>query len=151
MAVQYKHTQPGYLTTGATGAGMLVAARYALKGGPATLVALPAAALLAGTAVLFSSLTVEIKNGTLRSYFGPGLPAKTVKVRDIESVQVVTNPWYFGWGIHFTPFGLLYNVSGLEAVEVRMKRGGRFRLGTDEPEALRRAILRAQEEDSGIV
>jgi hypothetical protein len=146
MTVEYKHMQPGYLTAGATGAGFLFAAKHMLKGGPAALAALPAIALLGGAAVLFSSLTVEIKNGTLRSYFGPGLPAKTVKIRDIDAVQVVQNSWYAGWGIRITPQGMLYNVSGIQAVEVRMKNGSRFRLGTDEPETLRHAILQAKEE-----
>ncbi len=147
MAVQYKHTQQGYLTAGATGAGLLFAAKHMFKGGPAALAALPAVALLAGAAVLFSSLTVEIRDGKLRSYFGPGLPAKAVKLQDIESVQVVENPWYSGWGVRITPQGMLYNVSGFQAVEVKLKNRKSFRLGTDEPEKLRAAILQALEEE----
>lgn len=143
MAIEYAHTQPGYLTAGATGAGMLVAGRLMLRGGPAALVALPVAGLLGGAAVLFSSLTIEIRDGELRSYFGPGLPAKNVGINEIESVEIVENPWYYGWGIRFTPSGWLYNVSGRDAVEVALKSGRRFRLGTDEPQALHDAILRA--------
>jgi hypothetical protein len=141
--VAYKHTQPGYLTAGALGAGFLFAAKHLVKGGPAALAALPAVMILGGAAVLFSSLTVEIGNGTLRSYFGPGLPARTVKIEDSDVVQVVENPWYAGWGIRISPHGTLYNVSGLQAVEVRLKDGRSFRLGTDEPDVLRRAILQA--------
>lgn len=50
---------------------------------------------------------------------------------------------FAGWGIRITPHGMLYNVSGSEAVEIRMKNVRRFRLGTDEPEVLRGAILKA--------
>jgi len=34
----------------------------------------------------------------------------------------------------------LWNVSGLRAVEFLLKDGSRFRIGTDEPEALVKAI-----------
>ncbi len=46
-------------------------------------------------------------------------------------------------GIHLTPEGWLYNVSGFRAVAVRLKSGKRFLLGTDEPERLCQAISRA--------
>jgi hypothetical protein len=151
MAVTYKHTQPGRLAVGATAAGLAVAARYLLRGGPAALAALPALALLGGAGVVFSSFTIEIRNGVLRSHFGPGLPARTIRIADIASVQPVENPWYYGWGIRLTPSGMLYNVSGRQAVEVRLKNGSRFRLGTDEPEALRRALERAMGEGEGSV
>jgi hypothetical protein len=73
-------------------------------------------------------------------------PAKTVRIEDIQSAEVVENPWYAGWGIRITPQGMLYNVSGFQAVEMRMKNGSRFRLGTDEPESLQGAILQAMQE-----
>jgi len=38
----------------------------------------------------------------------------------------------------------VYNVSGLEAVEVTLRSGKRFRIGTDEPEALLTALQRAR-------
>ncbi|HEU4752170.1 MAG TPA: hypothetical protein VFU47_03600, partial [Armatimonadota bacterium] len=50
---------------------------------------------------------------------------------------------WIGWGIRLAwdhgPISV-YNVSGLEAVELRMKGGGRFRIGTDEPRELCAAI-----------
>jgi hypothetical protein len=58
-------------------------------------------------------------------------------------VAAVTNPWYYGWGIRWTPKGPLYNVSGFEAVEIRMLSGKSFRIGTDEPDLLRQAIDKA--------
>ncbi len=38
------------------------------------------------------------------------------------------------------PWGWMFNVSGLDAVDIELKDGGRFRIGTDEPEELVRAI-----------
>lgn len=52
-------------------------------------------------------------------------------------------PLYYGWGIHLTPHGWLYNVSGSDAVEIRMKTGKKYRIGTDVPEELERAISRS--------
>jgi hypothetical protein len=93
----------------------------------------------------FSTLTVSICDDTLRIRFGPaGLIRKSWPVADIASVTMVTNPWYYGWGIRWTPHGPLYNVSGYGAVEVRLLSGKMFRIGTDEPESLCRAIEKAR-------
>ncbi len=148
MAVEYSYThrQPGYVAAGVMGAGLLLAGRYLVRGGPAAFAMIPVLAVVGGAALMMSSFTVEIEDGVLRSHFGPGLPARKVKINDIESVEVVKNPWYYGWGIRWTPRGTLYNVSGLDAVEVRLRNGSRFRLGTDEPEALRAAIETAKRE-----
>ena len=50
------------------------------------------------------------------------------------------NRWYNGWGIRLIPRGWIFNVSGFDAVEIQMKNGRRYRIGTDEPEALLAAI-----------
>ncbi len=55
----------------------------------------------------------------------------------------MSNRWYYGWGIRLTPHGRLYNLSGLEAVEVQLNTGKKFRIGTDEPDALVRALRAA--------
>jgi hypothetical protein len=57
---------------------------------------------------------------------------------------VVRNRWYYGWGIRITPRGWLYNVSGLDAVELALKNGKCVRIGSDEPHALARAIDHAR-------
>ena len=95
---------------------------------------------------LFATLTVEIRDGLLRFRFGLGLIRKKLKVAEIESCEVVRNPWYYGWGIHATGKGWVYNVSGFEAVEIFMSDGRRLRIGTDEPDLLRKAILTAKME-----
>lgn len=138
----YKHTQPGYFTTVATGAGALYTIKK-LSAGASKFAFLPLTAVLGGVAYVFSSLTIEISRGRLRSSFAGGVPAKTVDLDEIESVSVVTNPWYYGWGIKYTPHGWLYNVSGFDAVQIQLKNGRTFRLGTDEPERLRDAIVQA--------
>jgi hypothetical protein len=95
---------------------------------------------------LFAALTVEIRDGLLKFHFGLGLIRKKLKIAEIESCEIVRNPWYYGWGIHATGKGWVYNVSGFEAVEIFMSDGRRLRIGTDEPDLLRKALLTAKME-----
>ena len=90
---------------------------------------------------LFYALTVEIQNNVIRCRFGIGLIRKSISLSEIQAVRAVQNPWYAGWGIRWIPGQYwLWNVSGFKAVELTMKDGKKFRIGTDEPEALVRAI-----------
>jgi len=90
--------------------------------------------------LLFYKLTVEIKDGVLRFWFGPGLIHKKISLEDIVSCRPVKNKLWHGWGIHFYGGGVLYNVSGFDAVEIELTTGKKLRLGTDEPEKLTGAI-----------
>ena len=53
---------------------------------------------------------------------------------------MVKNLWYYGWGIRFTPRSWLFNVSGFSAIELQMKSGKRYRIGTDDPDNLAKAL-----------
>ncbi len=103
--------------------------------------------LILGTLVavlaLFASLTVEIDAEHLRIRFGIGLIRKRFPLDQIDTCRPVKNSWIYGWGIRLTPHGWLYNVSGQEAVELKMKSGKTCRIGTDEPEVLTAAIQKA--------
>ena len=86
-------------------------------------------------------LTVSVTPTNLRIRFGPvGLIQKQWPIAEIVSVTQVTNPWYYGYGLRYTPRGPLYNVSGRHAVEILLFSGQTFRIGTDEPETLCQAI-----------
>lgn len=125
---------------GGTVGGVLVAA-YHSGWHPLALAVLTIPALVL---LLFHSLTVEVTDETVHVYFGVGLASFDFALRDIESVAAVRNPWYYGWGIRITPHGWLYNVSGRDAVELRLRSGSRVRIGTDEPHRLVAAIERAR-------
>ena len=94
-------------------------------------------------ALLFFNLTITVDDREVRAVFGVGLVRKTARLEDIAAVEAVRNRWWYGWGVKYTVKGWLYSVSGREAVEMRLKNGKRFRLGTDEPEVLCAAIRRA--------
>jgi len=104
---------------------------------------LPVAALLAWIGWHFRRLTVEVSGGELRAWFAGGWPRYAWPLARIHTVRTVTNPWWYGIGIRFTPRGMLYNVAGGPGIEFRLKSGATFRLGSDEPEALADAIRSA--------
>ena len=143
MTQIYKHTQIGTIVLALLGSAILLSAVSIFTIGSHPILIAVLIVLLA-CAILFPSMTVEIGNDLLMWRFGLGIIHKIVRVTEVESAEAVRNHWLYGWGIHLTPHGWLYNVSGLSAVQVRLKSGKRFRLGTDEPEELVRAIASAQ-------
>ena len=95
-------------------------------------------------AALLSSLTITIDGEAVRWRFGVGLFHGKIPLADIRELQTVRNPWWYGWGMRLTPRGWLYNVSGLDAVELTLANGKHIGLGTDEPQILLNAIQDAQ-------
>ena len=91
-------------------------------------------------AIIFHSLTVEISDRELRWHFGPGLWSYSLALDEIDRVAIVRNHWWNGFGIRMAPGFRLYNVSGLDAVELRLKSGDIRRIGTDDPQGLAAAI-----------
>lgn len=139
----YRHTQFGSvvaLTTGAVGLAIVLAATL---GPQPSYVSLLGGAGVLVIGALFSTLTIAIEDGLLRASFGPGLIQKKVRLAEIASVRPIPVRWWYGWGIRLTPHGWLYNVSGWDAVEITLRNGRRFCLGTDEPQNLVKAIQEA--------
>lgn len=139
--MEYRHTQKGHVVIVA----MIVAIVWLLFqigiNGSLQIVPIVILIFLIAGLGLFYSLTVEIKNGILTCRFGPGLIQKNIPLSKIQSVRNVRNPWYAGWGIRWFPGRYwLWNISGFQAVELKTENGDRFRIGTDEPDALVQAI-----------
>ena len=140
----YDHTQPGTVLRAVLGSLAVVAAVVAVPIGvmvPAY-VAIPlwAAFVLAISTMLFHSLRVTVSPDVVMLRFGVGLIRKRFAIADIISAAIVRNRWWYGWGIRITPHGWLYNVSGLDAVEIHLRNGRKRRIGTDEPSELLAAI-----------
>lgn len=144
MRHAYRHKQFGTVLVFVFAAAILLVLILAGQLGTHPMILL-VLGLLALALVMFSSLTVMVTTSSLVFWFGPGILRKTVPLAQISQVEVVRNPWYYGWGIRFTPRGTLYAVSGLEAVELTRRDGSRLRLGTDEPERLVRVLRQAIE------
>jgi len=145
---KYEHTQRGTLIIGAVSAAIVLILTISVFAGFVWVTGVVVAILIFLLAIM-STLTVSVGSDRLRMHFGPvGLVRKEWLLSEIVSATDVTNAWYFGWGIRWTPGGPLYNVSGFKAVEVLLVSGKRFRIGTDEPDALIAAIERALSQKS---
>lgn len=97
----------------------------------------------------FATLTVKIDKDYLSIKFGYGIFRKKFSLNDITSATSVKNHWYYGWGIRLWLWPQrmwIYSVSGFEAVEIVMKNGKVYRLGTDVPKELETAINQAIKE-----
>jgi hypothetical protein len=140
---QYKHTQVGYLTLFSLGLPIAVLAVVMAVTHETFAISGAVIGLLLVSGLLFGALTVEVKNDIVRIEFGVGIIRKSWRISEFQSCEVVKNPWWWGWGIRSTPHGWLYNVSGTSAVQITTKSGQEFRIGSDEPEALRQAIVAA--------
>jgi hypothetical protein len=143
MTQIYKHTQMGYFLFALLGAGALITLGFIFTQG-SNLTLITVCVVLAACAFVFRSMTVEISDGVLAWSFGSGIFRSSVQVMDIESAKVVRNSWIYGLGIHLTLHGWLYNVGGFSAIEIKLKSGKEFRLGTDQPEEFNNAIQNAR-------
>jgi hypothetical protein len=149
----YKHTQIGYLMIAITMSVLAIfawaqiSARAEVQsydsGSNFALTTFMALILFILTS--FMTLTVSLDENNLLLKFGYGIFRKRIAIREIVSVARVKNRWYYGWGIRvcFWPKMWIFNVSGLDAVELRMKNGNVYRIGTDEPIVLEAAIKMA--------
>ena len=139
MTTRYKHTQIGYFLVTVYSIVVLFLGYFNIMTSfhPLTFIALIIVLVILG---IFSRLTVTVDNQMIQIQFGLRIIRKTFLLREIGTYRVVKNPWYYGWGIRFTPRGWLFNVSGYSAIEMEMKNGKRYRIGTDDPDNLAEAL-----------
>jgi len=140
----YHHTQIAFITlAGTIAAGLVCIVGAALLRRPAARWPLGiVAAILLAVAVIFSTLTVDVGENEVSWYFGPGFWSYRLDRADVQGVAIVRNPWQYGWGIRIGPGFRLYNVQGLDAVQIRLKGGQFRRIGTDDPQGLAAALKR---------
>jgi hypothetical protein len=141
MATPYHHTQTGTVILVVCAVGGALGAFIGWRTSVASMIAM--LVVLAAVAVLFHSLTVEASDNELRWHFGPGLWTYRLTLDEIDSVNVVRNHWSSGFGIRKAAGFSLYNVSGLDAVELKLKSGETRRIGTDDPQGLAAALRSA--------
>lgn len=140
MATVYQHTQVGYTTMIITGIAFGALLYLTFLTPRPVLIGITAIVGLA--LVLFSTLTVIVRNQTVEVFFGPGLIHRRIPIDRIREVHTVRTPWHYGWGIRLTPSGWLWNVYGLEGIEIRFTDGSTFRVGSDEADKLTEVLHR---------
>ena len=144
--ITYKHTQIGYLMLVVTLA-ILVLFAWVYITALAELPSVDSGPNFAVSTIMvlilfilasFATLTVSINEKYLRIKFGYGIFKKKFLLEKITSARTVKNHWYLGWGIRiwFWPHMWIYNVSGFDAVEITMRNGKIYRIGTDVPKEL---------------
>ena len=137
---KYEHTQIGCtIIWVALGVAIFVAITGIFaQGGPATFLIIEVILLIC--AVVFCKLTIRIDDKILQWSFGIGIVRKQVLLAEIAACESIRIRWWYGWGIHLTPYGWLYNVSGFDAVAITLRDGRKFALGTNDPGGLTAAI-----------
>jgi hypothetical protein len=139
MSEFYQHKQFGTATVLiCIAVAVLLGIAVGVRGAPWP--ALIAVAVLALIAWLFSSLTITVNASEVSWSFGPGFWRSEIARNTIQSVAIVQNHWWNGFGIRMRPGWRLYNVSGFDAVELRLQSGDIVRLGTDDPQGLEAAL-----------
>lgn len=138
----YKHRQIGALMIFGLGSGVIMTLILLLQAqpGPAKIISSLIFTLIVCCLLLFWSLTVEVTSDHVLVYFGFGIIHRKLSLTDIQQVNVIRTPWYYGWGIRPAPHGWMFNVSGFGGVELIFNNNERFRIGSDEPELLFQAI-----------
>ena len=147
MIKQYKHTQIGYFLLIVYSIAVLFVGHLNIMTNfnPFALASLIIVLIALG---IFTRLTVTVDDQMIKVQFGLRVIRKAFRLNEIEAYRVVKNPWYYGWGIRFTPRGWLFNVSGFSAIELQMKNGKTYRIGTDDSDNLAAALDEALNEES---
>jgi hypothetical protein len=148
--ISYKHTQVGYLMLLVTLAVLMLFAwmQITARAEPSSVDSgtnFAVTAVMASTLFIlasFSTLTVTMDEHSLRVKFGYGIFRKKFPFNEMLSSRRVKNHWYYGWGIRvwFWPYMWIYTISGFDAVEIIMRNGRIYRIGTDTPKELETAI-----------
>ena len=148
VTLPYRHTQVGLLTAAGLSVGFLTQAFRAVRDVRRhrrwAWISVPRAVATAVAMALFSSLQVEVDDTVVVAGFTGGALRRRIPLAEIETMKVVTVPWYHGWGLRKIRDGWMYNVSGRRAVELGLADARIFTIGSDEPDALLAAIERAR-------
>jgi hypothetical protein len=145
MQPRYAHRQPGWtlrLTTSGVAALLWLVARPSAAADERVWL-LGGIALLLTVGWVWGRLMIVITDTTLHAALGPGWPRLSLPVRDIATVEVTRTG--LSWGIGWIPRGWSWTVSGLDGVLIVRRDGRRLILGSDEPHALRDALLAARD------
>jgi hypothetical protein len=139
---RYEHTQSGHVIIWSLLAIILIASGGLIGSSSHREPPLIISIILLVCLAPFYKLRITIDDETLCASFGLGIIRKRVRLAEIVGCEPIRIRWWYGWGIHLTPSGWLYNVSGFDAVAITLRDGRRFALGTDDPLGLTNAIRR---------
>jgi hypothetical protein len=97
--------------------------------------------IFGGVLLVFYGMTVIVTDKHLKIKFGIGIYTKKIDLSTIKSVTIQKYPFYCGYGIRMLPNGLLYNVSGNHAIEIKFKgKKNSILIGTNDWDNLKNAV-----------
>lgn len=112
--------------------------------GPAGELVLVVVPLVLGLSVLTfatACLTTTVTPGELRVRFVPFFVNKRIPIGEIARFSPLSyNIWQTGYGIHYSRYGWVYNVSGSEGIQIELINGKRFLVGTQRPREFAAAL-----------
>mgnify|MGYP002388046464 CR=1 FL=1 len=147
--VRYARAQFGTTMAVATVIGSLLAAWVTATVSRATLEAVPwlpwaLYGVLALAFLLFGWMRVVVDDRVVRAVMGVGIVRKSVEIADIRKADIVRTRVLWGWGVHWTPAGWLYNVAGRWAVRLELGSERPVMIGTGDARGLHDAIEAAR-------
>ncbi|XQF92307.1 hypothetical protein ACOBV9_13465 [Pseudoalteromonas espejiana] len=118
--------------------GGFVALAWNLIGADVPLMVFAGVLVLVG--FLFHGLTVKVTDETISWAFGPGVAGQKLILSDIIEAKAVQNSYRHGIGIRITHDGWVYSVSGFSAVQLTLKDGSVYRVGTNDQQGVLSAL-----------
>ncbi|MEK2044767.1 hypothetical protein WOB69_23825 [Vibrio parahaemolyticus] len=91
-------------------------------------------------ALLFFSMTIEVKGNVLSWYFGFGFWRKKLEVSDIAETSLYQSKWYQGIGIRMLSDGWLYNASVGTSLKLNLRNGKYVYVGCKNAAGLKQAL-----------
>ena len=148
VQLPYHHTQIGYPMIAALVFGSIAQLRSLVRDArdhkPRLWLHAPGLLLFLGVMAAFARLAVDVDDATVSVGYAAGLARRRIDLGQIERAETTKTAWYTGWGIRFTPDGLLYNAWGRKGVKLQLVSGKKLTIGSDEPELLLAAIETAR-------
>jgi hypothetical protein len=139
---KYEHSQSQVILAAIVLAAAIFTFVSAIAGGEVAFFLAPILlSLVAALGFALSKLTTSVDDRAVTAAFRWGRPQRVIPLADIGAAHVVRNKWWYGLGIRIIPGATMFNVWGLDAVELELP-GRNFRIGTDDPEGLAAAIER---------
>ncbi len=92
-------------------------------------------------ALLFYTFRTVVYRDRIKLSFGIGIISKNIDLKTVKSVEIVRNKWIYGWGIRYIMNGWMWNIYGLDAIELRFRnKDSIFRIGSQNPKKLKEKI-----------
>lgn len=143
--VLYEHRQVGWITVIALFLiAVLICCAAAISAPSERTLSYSLVPIMLVVAALFSTLTVRVTDKRVMWYFGVSGIGRSVALTEITSIRAIKTSIFEGWGIHLTWHGWVWNVAGFNAVQIILRSGTRFAVGTPDPQAVIDAVQSAR-------